>query len=200
MHRRAFSYVELTMVILLAGIVIAYSVSSEDNDGSDQARAFALQFEADVAYAQSLSISNPDDPAVIRVDGERQRYWLAHLSDTEQPIDHPIRNRPYVVSVGPDGDPAYSKLTLVGTNFGDGHMLTLLPTGDTDLETDAVVQVEAAGAPFEIKRSAASGKTSTEDRFVSATSSVLASRASGGKSNAAAAGAANAANGTNRKS
>lgn len=157
MQRRAFSYMEATMVILIAGIVAIAVLPAGGNTVDVQVQEFARRFEADVAYAQSLSIADPSDPAVVKMNGESQSYWVARKSNPDQPVTHPRTRQPYVVKVGPDSGTGLDKLTIVATNFGDDGVLTLLPEGGTSLNENAVVQIEAGGEPMEITRQESTG-------------------------------------------
>ncbi len=182
MQRRAFSYIELTAVVLIAGIVFVAAASTGGSTGQEQAKEFTRRFEADLTYAQSLSIANPGNPAILKVDGVAQKYWIARQDTPDTPVKHPRTREDYVVVVGPGGDAGLEDIQLVATNFGEEGILVLEPDGGTNLDSDAVLQIEADGVAMEVKRSETTGASTSNSGHQSDADPLPRSKAqSGGK-------------------
>jgi type II secretory pathway pseudopilin PulG len=164
-NRKAYTCIELMMVVMVVAIVIAVALSTEDNVGKEKARLAAERFESDVAYARRASIARPDDPVVIRLDQVNNRYWLAAASSPETPLEHPFSGEPYIVNLGtgPSGEP--QDVHLVAADFGGDAILGFNATGSTDQATQAVLQLTAKGAEYEVIVSPAGGKSTVGSKF-----------------------------------
>ncbi len=152
--RPAFSYLELAVVATVIGIFLIVAIPDEDGASKEQGRQFCQKFEADAAYARSLTIAHPGDPVVIKVDGASNRYWLAQASAPDVPIAHPWTGRPYEVQCGPEGDGGMEYVAIVGVDFDGDEVLGFDAMGSTDQEGSALVQVNSGGAAFEVSVSA----------------------------------------------
>ena len=146
----AFSYLELAVVATVIGIFLIMAIPDEDGAAKEQGRQFCLKFEADAAYARSMTIAQPGDPVIIKVDGANNRYWLARASAPDVPIMHPWKGQAYVVQCGPDGDGGLEHVAIVAVNFDGDEILGFDTMGSTDQEGAAMVQVSAGGAAFEV--------------------------------------------------
>lgn len=164
-NRKAYSCIELMMVVMVVAIVIAFSLSGEDNVGKEKARLAAEKFEADVAYARRASIARPDDPVVIKLDEANNRYWLASASTPNTPLAHPMSGDPYIVNLGtgPSGEP--QDVQLVAADFGGDAVLGFSATGTTDQATEAVLQLTASGAEYEVLVAPAGGQSTVNTNF-----------------------------------
>lgn len=164
-NRKAYTCIELMMVVLVVSIVIAFSLSGEDNAGKEKARLAAEKFESDVAYARRASIARPDQPLVIKLDVENNRYWLAAASSPDTPLTHPVSGKPYVVNLGTGASGEPQDVKLVASDFGGDAVLGFSATGTTDQATEAVLQLTAEGAEYEVLVAPAGGKSTAGSSF-----------------------------------
>ena len=164
-NRKAYTCIELMMVVLVVSIVIAFSLSGEDNTGKEKARLAAERFESDVAYARRASIARPDNPVVIKLDTANNRYWLASASSPDTPLAHPFSGDPYVVNLGTSASGEPQGVQLVAADFGGDAVLGFSTTGTTDQATEAVLQLTASGAEFEVVVAPAGGQSKVSAKF-----------------------------------
>jgi hypothetical protein len=71
---------------------------------------------SDLEYAQSITLAEPDDPALIRFDTDAGAYWIARADDPDTPIFRSNGRDPYRVVLG-EGDAAQVRdvtITLAG--------------------------------------------------------------------------------------
>ena len=106
MRRRAFTLVEILIVISLMAIIALAILPNATADGTIRLVSAVNMLVADIEYAQSLSLDDPSDPALLSIDEGNNRYWLARASDPATPIQHPSGD-PYLISYGTDGDATF---------------------------------------------------------------------------------------------
>ncbi|HKQ50608.1 MAG TPA: hypothetical protein VJZ71_21235 [Phycisphaerae bacterium] len=164
-NRKAYTCIELMMVVLVVSIVIAFSLSGEDNAGKEKARLAAEKFESDVAYARRASIARPDDPIVIKLDEANNRYWLASASSPNTPLTHPMSGDPYIVNLGTGASGEPQDVQLVAADFGGDAVLGFSATGTTDQATEAVLQLTASGAHCEVLVAPAGGQSTVNTKL-----------------------------------
>ena len=112
--RSAFTLIELGIVAVVVIILFVAVLPDGDTAAKQQGLNLARQFEADVAYARSLSVAQPDDLALIQVHVANNRYWLARASAPMVPITHPRTKKPYLIQAGEGGDAGLKHVTIVG--------------------------------------------------------------------------------------
>ncbi len=164
-NRKAYTCIELMMVVIVVAIVVAFSLSGEDNVGKEKARLAAEKFEADVAYARRASIARPDNPVVIKLDPANNRYWLASASSPDTPLAHPLSGDPYIVNLGTNASGEPQDVQLVASDFGGDQVLAFGSTGSTDQQTSAVIQLTAGGAEYEVLVAPAGGQSTVNNKF-----------------------------------
>lgn len=99
-HRRAFTLVEVLVVVAIIAVTAAVVLPRLTDDAVLRLRGAASILISDVEYAQVLSISHPDNPVVVRFDAAKSRYWLAYASAPDAPLNRPGTNQPYDVTFG----------------------------------------------------------------------------------------------------
>ncbi|MBX3394862.1 MAG: prepilin-type N-terminal cleavage/methylation domain-containing protein [Phycisphaerae bacterium] len=123
--RVAFTLMELMIVVAIAAIIFVASVTGEDSTENESIKQFTEKLDGDVSYARSLSIANPLDPVVVKVDPESDKYWLAKKAAPDTPIANPADKKPYVVALGqnPQAKGIMRRLSIAATDLGDDKML-----------------------------------------------------------------------------
>ncbi len=159
--RRGFTYIELMITVVVAAILVVAALPDEVSSAKEEGRQFARKYEADVAFARSLTIARPDDPVIVNVDAANDRYWLARRSAPDTPITHPRTKRPYIVQAGKAGPVGSKRVTIHATDFGGTTVLEFAPTGETTLNTSALLQLESGRTKYEVAVSPVAGDTKT---------------------------------------
>jgi hypothetical protein len=164
-QRRAYTMIELAMVMVVAAIVIIAAVGTKDNSAKEEAKLIGETFENDVTFARNESIAHPDDPVVIKVDTAANKYWLARSSEPDKPMAHPRTGKDYVVQCGPAGKSSVRNVQIVGVDFGGDSVLAFDVTGSTDQPTPAILQLSSGGADYEVRVAPAAAQTMTSVGF-----------------------------------
>jgi len=138
------------IVLVVVAIITIAAVPDGDSEAKEEGRHACMRFEADISYARSLSIARPDDPAILKLDGDNNRYWLARASLPDTPITHPQTGEPYLVQYGPGGNQGFTHVQMLACDFGGDGVLGFDAFGGTDQQTDAILQLSSAGANYEI--------------------------------------------------
>jgi len=123
--RRAFTFTELMVTVAVLGIVLAVVAPALTPEGPARLTGAATLVASDVEYAQSLSVANPDDLAVVRFEPaapEGPTYWIALLSTPETPVTRPDSTEPYHVVFG-EGDAAQLEGVAYTTTGVAGGMI-----------------------------------------------------------------------------
>ncbi|MCB9858091.1 MAG: prepilin-type N-terminal cleavage/methylation domain-containing protein [Phycisphaerales bacterium] len=158
MLRRGFTLIEVMMVVVVAAILFIAAMPDSDAADTQRGQNFAMQLESDVAYAQSMSISNPVDPIVLRVDPVSNTYWLARQSDTSTPIVNERTGDAHLVTAGDD---AYAGVDIIGVDFNGDSALGFDSVGVPDQDVPALVQIQSGSSKFEVAIAPTTGITST---------------------------------------
>ncbi len=166
-HRagRAFTFVELMIVIVIVGILTALSIPDANARAEIQGRRAAETLEGDLAYARSLSIARPDDPVVIRFDVANNKYWLARRSTPGTPLSHPTRSTSYVVQFGPNGNPGLTEVSLVAVDLDGDEILEFDALGGIDQDTAAIIQFATSASQHEVAVEPVAAKSTLSASF-----------------------------------
>jgi prepilin-type N-terminal cleavage/methylation domain-containing protein len=140
-HSRAFTLPELTAVIVIIAIVGATLIPTlTANMKSSRLPSAASIVAADLEYCQSLNISNPSAPCVVRIDPVNDHYWIALASATETPITHPGDGESYDQTFGSGRLTAMQGILLTSAAAPNGTNVSMVafdtfgrPSTATDL-------------------------------------------------------------------
>lgn len=163
--RRAFTYIEVMMVVIVAVIVTMFAMPDADAEARQQGRLAGEAFISDVMYAQSLSIARPDDPVVIKVDADNNTYWLAKAATPDVPITKPLTDEPYVRVFGDAGDAEYDRVEIVAQDFSGDAILAFDSCGALDQQTPAILQLSSGNAKYEVQVSPITAKATVKTNF-----------------------------------
>lgn len=137
---------EVLVVVAIISIVAAVIVPRIGTTGPAQLSAAAKLVSADLAYAQSESIANTDDPRVVVFDLANNRYHIAKSSDPNTPITEPTTKQPYRVTFGQGRARHLGGVTLHGYALGGDDRVAFGAYGQvTDQTTPARVTLAAGG-------------------------------------------------------
>ena len=149
--RKAFTLMELMIVVVIAAIVFTVSLS----DGAASAKAgvdeFRGKLESDLSYARSMTLADPSDPVIVKVDPVQSRYWLARESAPDTPIVHPLTRKDYVVATGDGASGAMKRVKVVATTIEEGGALAFDHVGVLKQQTPAIVRLHVGKSFFDIE-------------------------------------------------
>ncbi len=174
--RGGYTLVELMMVVVIAVIVAVGAWPDRGADLAQQVKIASQQFDADVSYARSLTIAQPDDPAAIKFDTPNDKYWIARESAVDTPVNHPRTKKPYVVQLGKTGRPQTKDVTIEGLDVGGDSILSFDSTGNTKEAETSLLQLSADGVTAEVAVSPVGAKvtiSSTLTRTLTDTTDTL---------------------------
>lgn len=160
--RRAFTLMELMMVVAVMAIIFVSAVSGGGDTAAEDGQAFADRLQGDLSYARSLSISNPSDPAVIKVSPGQNKYWIAKKASPDVALTHPVTKRAYVVTADDYG--SSERVQIQASGFGGDQMIGFDSTGSLDQDTPARLRITIGKETFDVEISpvAAQAELKTE--------------------------------------
>ncbi len=148
--RSGFTMIEMMTVVVIVAIITVAALPDAGAAAKEEGRHAAEMFEGDVSYARSLSIAQPGDPVIIKVDVDNNRYWLARQITPDTPIAHPRTGLPYLRSFGSVGDAGLQHVAILGQDFDGDAILGFDAMGGLDQDAEAILQFTASGASYEI--------------------------------------------------
>ena len=114
---RAFTLVEILVVVLILGIAAAVIVPSMGSRDDLKAAAAARMIMADLIYAQNRAITTQQRHYVVFNTTTPQNYRVS-LSPTDgSSIQHPVSKNPYIMRVGPGGSSGLNEVTMSAVSF-----------------------------------------------------------------------------------
>ncbi len=141
-HRRnGFTLFELMVVAVVAAILVIAALPDAKSSDRRVAAEFLAKFEADVAYAKSLSIARPDDPAIIHVDIAADCYWVALSSAPNVPLTDARTGDAHLVRAGKSDASTYPGLDIVQAECNGSSTFKFNSTGGLDSDTAAYIGV-----------------------------------------------------------
>ena len=157
---RAFTLIELLMVMVLIGIAFGLALPMMGDSKELRLRAAARMLAADIEFAQNESIAHGDDSRLIKFDTTEHEYWIATVSDPDTPITDLVRKEPFLVSFGTGRASGTSGVTIQSISLGGDDELRFNAYGVPDQTTDASVTLACGPATMTIQVAAGSGEVS----------------------------------------
>jgi len=134
--RRGFTLVNVMVSVAVLAVVAGAMVASLTPDDRARALGAAQLVASDLEYAQSLSLSEPHDPAVVVFDAVNEGYWIARASAPDEPIER-SDGSPYVVIFGQGDAEPFAGVDLRVASGTDEGMLTFDSFGRLEDLADA---------------------------------------------------------------
>lgn len=164
--RRAFSLVELLIIIMLLAIVAGLALPTLGDTDQLKLREAARLLAADIEYAQAESIAHavPDEQRIIKVDVGENRYWIGTNAAPDTPIDdltRPLHEdedkyEDYLIAYGQGRALGLSGVEIQAVDFGrdaylrfDQYGTPLHPDG-TLRTSDATISLTAGGSTLNV--------------------------------------------------
>lgn len=160
----AFTLVELLIAILILAVAIGIAVPAlQPNDRARLVSAAGL-VASDLEYAQSLSIAQPDERALIKFDPDNPdgaTYWIARESDPDTPILKPYSDVPYTVTFGAGAASEMANVSIALIGADDQIMFDSV--GRLNPVTNVRVRLTNDGGSLDVAVSAATGFVTIEN-------------------------------------
>ena len=164
--RKAYTLIEIAMVMAVVAIVCAVSLPTTNTKVNQEADLAGQNFQTDVSFARSYSIAHPEDPAVIKIDLTNNRYWLAKQSAPDTPLTHPQTKGNYLIQYGTGGAKGFEHVQIAAFDFGGDNVVKIDSTGMLDQSTPAVLQLQSASSRYEVDVSSESAQSTMQNSFV----------------------------------
>ncbi|HVZ93585.1 MAG TPA: prepilin-type N-terminal cleavage/methylation domain-containing protein [Phycisphaerales bacterium] len=98
--RRGFTFIDLMTAVAILSILVLLVAPTAQPDAQVKLLAASTRLAADIEYAQSMSLSAPADPTIVRVADNTSGYWLALKSTPDTPVAQPDGSGQYSVIFG----------------------------------------------------------------------------------------------------
>ena len=123
-RRRGFTLLELLIVVLIVATLGALSIDLFRAHGEERLQGAARLFRADVEWARSATLSNPDDPAAIHLMADGSGWFVARNS------------APLVALTGADGAEIRRVMGSDLAGMAEGVSLSPATAGANKIEFD----------------------------------------------------------------
>jgi prepilin-type N-terminal cleavage/methylation domain-containing protein len=142
---RAFTLVEILVVIVILGIISAVIVPQIGSRADIRCAAAARRVMADLIYAQNLAIAR-QQTHYVRFAGSTYGLYTVPTGGTA--ITHPVEKTPYTATFGAGGTSGLSQCELDSFGFDGRSTLAFDELGapySYDSGTNTIVPLAAAG-------------------------------------------------------
>ncbi len=85
--RRAFTLIEMLVTLTIIMVAAAIVIPRLRDDSQFRLIAASQLMASDIELAQIMTITNPQDPTLVRFNPSAGEYWLAAASAPDDPID-----------------------------------------------------------------------------------------------------------------
>lgn len=150
--------IDLLVTLVIMAIAASMALSSAGNPAPQQLASAAKLVKADLEAVQVYNITHSESPRCFVLDPDNSAYYIANVSDTTTPIEHPSNKTPYRVAFGTN---QHSHLALVeiGTYDLDGdEILQFGQTGNIDQPETATITLTGKGRFIDITVNPTTGK------------------------------------------
>jgi len=161
MHR-AFTLLELLIVIAIVAMTAALALPSLTNDSRLRVMAAADLMSSDIEFAQAMSVGDPANPMAVRLDPDSDTYWVALAAEPETPITRDDTGEPYIVTLGEGRAAPAAGVTFTLSNLSS-QIIEFDAYGTVSGDgSNPVIQLSMGGETITLTVSAATGSISLE--------------------------------------
>ena len=153
-----FTLVRVLIVVIVIGIVAALALPMLGQTHTTRLSAAARLLMADLAFAQTESITHPDDPCVVVFDQPANTYTVARASAPTTPITDPADDKPYVTQFGLGRAAELSAVTIGGYSLDGDDRIAFGPYGQLDQTTSASITLQSGAHTLTIQIDPVSGE------------------------------------------
>jgi len=155
--RRAFTLLEMLIVITIIATIAALVIPSFNDDSRLRLMAASSVITSDIELAQVMTISQPDQPMVVRFEPDHHRYHLARASDPATPINREDTGEPYRVTLGQGRASTAEGVTFTTAEIPDNTLAFNPQGGVDDFTTSPRITLSLAGRTITLDISASTG-------------------------------------------
>ena len=122
--RRAFTLIDVLVTVVVMAIIAALALPGMSTATQINLTGLATTIASDLEFTQSLSLANPQNPALLKFDTTASSYWIAFASDPDDPIIRPgTTSEPYRITFGQGNAAAYAGVILDITTLVDNSVV-----------------------------------------------------------------------------
>ena len=147
---RAFTLVELLVVVMILAIVAAVAVPYAVGTGDFQAMSAARRIAGDLEYAQNAAITT-QTPVTVTFDVSGESYSVTNASGL---LTHPITKLSYVIDF--DSEESFNQLDLATVDFAGAAAVEFDELGSPD--NGGTVTLRAGPNTYQVSVAPATGK------------------------------------------
>lgn len=112
----------MLVAVSILAILAAVVLPSMSDDRMLRVRAASNILISDIEHAQTLNISFPNDPVVMRFGDDGDRYWLAYADSPDDPLSRSDTGEPYLVVLGEGRAAPVSDIELAFDDLPDNTL------------------------------------------------------------------------------
>jgi Tfp pilus assembly protein FimT len=155
-----YSFVELMLILLIVGIFAALAVPYLSQASASRLPAAMRQLEADLAYAQTYSITHHDTPCVVVFDTVNHSYHLAAQASPQTPLINPLDKQPYRITFGQGSAASLAGIRIKTLTVGDDNRLGFGHLGQLDQSAPAHITLTDGESDMTLRLDAITGLSS----------------------------------------
>ncbi len=156
-RRDGFTLIELMVVLAIAAVLATMVLPMMRNDERINVIAMASLVRSDIEFAQSISISQPNNPAVVKFNADDASYFVAYASDPDTPITRADNGEVYEVRFGYGRAVAGDGVSISITGADDDAIAFDSHGGLVDFTQTPVITITAGQEWFTLTISPATG-------------------------------------------
>ena len=127
-RRHGFTLIDLLVTITIVAAVSAIVVPALMDQDRSRLMAGVALLTSDLELAGVMTISNPQQPVVVRLNPAEATYWLAYAATPNVPMPRNESGEPYLVVFG-QGRASTAAGVSMSVDQIAGDTLTFLPQG-----------------------------------------------------------------------
>lgn len=139
--RPGFTLFDLMVTITIMALMAAVIFPTLKDDEHLHLIAGSRLLASDIEMAQLMTISNPQEPIVVKFDPGAGRYWLATADDADTPIGRPGGTGQYVVQFGMGDARSAAGVSLDLTDVPDDTLAFNPQGGVADFGAEPEIQL-----------------------------------------------------------
>lgn len=159
---RAFTIVELLIVVVLMAIAATMVMPLFADSGATRLRAATRLLVADLAFAQIESITHADDTCVMSFDQANGAYTIAKSSAPTTPMTDPITNQPYVTQFGSGRASETAGVSIQAYSLGGDNKIVFGQYGEIDQTTAATITLQSGVLTMTVQIDPTSGEATIQ--------------------------------------
>jgi type II secretory pathway pseudopilin PulG len=155
---RAFTYIELVVVLLCLAVAAALVLPEIAAGGTTTLRGAAEEFVSDLEYAQQQSMARGDDCRIVVFDLSKNTYWIAPASTPATAIAHPVDRQPFINRFGQGRFAHLKNVVIDSCDVGGDSRLGFKSLGQLDQSVPARIVLRRGTDRMEVRLDPTTGE------------------------------------------